>query len=467
MTVPNKQKPWETAREARVRRVRSIVFVLVCAAVSACSGPHAAPTIAFAEFPDTLARRICGVQSQCNPPPWFEMEGCVWRQRTSWDMDVLRAAFEAVPLGVTVYDGEAAAACLSSISCENLATDWVAFFSEDRTNPATLSAPDCGRVLTGTIANHQSCRLPFSCKDGVCLNDPGSSEIEPCAHCEAPRGLGAPCTRDLQCSPELRCRGVGCSASGTCTSVCKSIVVRKVGESCTSVDIGAGHTMTTTPATTEFVCGDVGWCAPQEPPAQDGVCTAFLKNGSACVDTTQCGFGSACRPTPAGNRCTAIAEGSMACVDVGNGAHSSCPRHWHCSDGWCENDSLLADTCKGVVCQQNEYCRRDTKQCARLPVLDEPCDIQPLMSQSNAQLCLDAICDRTQQVCLAHFTCDGTCAPEFCVSEGHCRLPVYGDACTLQPGQELWEACPSATVLHYCVNGICEPSPRTDCPATL
>ncbi len=96
MTVPNKQKPWETAREARVRRVRSIVFVLVCAAVSACSGPHAAPTIAFAEFPDTLARRICEVQSQCHPPPWFEMEGCVWRQRTSWDMDVLRAAFEAV-----------------------------------------------------------------------------------------------------------------------------------------------------------------------------------------------------------------------------------------------------------------------------------------------------------------------------------------------------------------------------------
>lgn len=127
------------------------LFGLLLLILPACSGPHPPPSIAFADFPDALARRICEVQAQCNPPSWFEMDGCVVRQRASMEMDYMRATLEAVPLGVVLYDGEAAAACLAAISCDKLSTNWVAFFSEYRDNRAALEAPNCAAALSANM----------------------------------------------------------------------------------------------------------------------------------------------------------------------------------------------------------------------------------------------------------------------------------------------------------------------------
>ena len=218
----------------------------------------------------------------------------------------------------------------------------------------------------------------------------------------------------MPCEIDAECQSRSCS-SGTTPEACnlgscvEPVHVAALGEDCSTV-----------------ACSPDSWCAPFV-----NTCLPLEREGAACTDAHQCGFGldcfDTCQPPPhLGDPCPRLLglptcgnTVGMAC-DLATGAcaaplglGAACdPDDDRCQSGWLE-------------------CARDRRVCVPFPAVGEPCD-QPYRCADGAlctfsgegttgiclplvddgspcsgqdQLCASGVCDNVSETCVEPMTC--------------------------------------------------------------
>ena len=260
--------------------------------------------------------------------------------------------FEAVDAGRVSYDEAAASLCLRGLATQ-----------------CWYSPPGCDRVLVGTRAAGEACRLNAECQPGTWCN------LEGCpGTCRSQRPAGAEVTAPQACGTAYS------EFLSTGKYVCREYA--QLGEACDAAQRCAEG----------LRCGGDGGCEPTPPDA--GV-RSFAGRGEPCTASGQAGPVIACLR-------------GLACHGNGNPA------------GLCGSLLTVGESCSAdaLGCVQNAICESGT--CVSLGGVGAPC--------SAAFDCLLGLGCREGQCGEkgppgASCTRDFDCQPQLRCEQGHCAVP--------------------------------------------
>ncbi|HXU74796.1 MAG TPA: Dickkopf N-terminal cysteine-rich domain-containing protein [Polyangia bacterium] len=305
----------------------------------------------FNDFRDQLNTRWCERQLRCGEVAGTESNTlCGTPAPLTLVMNGEVDAPSSIAAGRMHFHPDNAAACLKAVEhapCEP------AQAGEDLFT-------QCHGVLSGTVANGDSCWGDDECIGGVCVNpDCGGT-------CTAYASPGSPCvksggTPDVTCDPSVHF----CSDTGTC--------VHKVGvgkpclvdENCLFDFVCVDEKCAPLPRTKrDDVCGT------NLPPCQDGLycnetgtCEPLVDAGGACAKADACKAGMTCES----GLCAPWLDTGAACVDDPNAIASGCAASDACTGGVCAavpgakagplaHCGADADCDDGLFCASGNYC---------------------------------------------------------------------------------------------------------------
>jgi hypothetical protein len=263
----------------------------------------------------------------------------------------------AVNEGRIEYHGEAVAQCIEDVSTASC--------------DATL-LPYCSSVFVGAKKTGEACTLDFECADQQCVVDgacPGA--------CAALGALGAACTTENHCEPELTCLADAAGAS-------QCVKTAAEGEPCSKSVPCRGYT----------------FCSGRDPqvPEDTGVCIDradlhTAKQGEPCeaIREPMCEAGLVCTTRveagiTVGSCQPRVASGSACTFSTPD----ACPDQEYCritsetgvkpATGSCKPRPGLGEECRYgsfyvAPCGESQFCNLDTTLCAESKHLDEPCSL--------------------------------------------------------------------------------------------
>lgn len=313
---------------------RASVFALLAAA--GCSGE-----ISIAELPGALNDARCIYLERCGVVA--NRDHCLAvLAHIAIDDPSPEAAHDA---GKLAYDPSRARDCIDAYGA----------LPCDLTAQAADALAACDDILTGTLAEGDSCGFDRECESNNCVVAPCAMACctgacgpaqplpdigEPCtalcagdaycgldSTCHAPLPQGAACS-DEPCARGLYCKGRTATTSGACTPY------PHLGEPC------------------ETVCAEVNAVCL-------GTCVAAGVLGDACVSDAQCSSYYTCTA----GQCALMPTRGMPCTRT-------------CGDeSWCNSDVCDAQKANGAACLRNDeclshYCARTnaTGSCADVPL---------------------------------------------------------------------------------------------------
>jgi hypothetical protein len=264
----------------------------------------------------------------------------------------------AVGEGRVDYHGEAVAQCIEGVSTASC---------------DAVLLPYCSSVFVGAKKTGEACTLDFECVDQQCVVDgacPGA--------CAAPGTLGAACTTENRCQPELSCLTDDDTGAGKCVKTAAK------GETCSKSVPCRGYT----------------FCAGRDPevPEDTGVCIDraglyTAKQGEPCeaIREPMCEAGLVCTTRveagiTVGSCQPRVASGSACTFSTPD----ACPDQEYCritsetgvkpATGSCKPRPGLGEECRYgsfyvAPCGEDQFCNLDTTLCAESKHLDEPCSI--------------------------------------------------------------------------------------------
>ena len=300
------------------------------------------PEIELDELPRAFSDAYCDRAVECGE--FDDADFCaglsgIEREVELWWLtaDVRRALAN----GTTIYDGEAAYACVEAVrdaSCLPLGFER-AFYADA-----------CGEMFHGTLANGELCWTSEQCESlacdvdylacdaaccaGTCTPTPSAVLGQPCpagycvddsicgdsGFCQLRGGIGAPCYSDYVCADGLTCLGGGCSVPRELGQPCVDeecgpigvacdvtintcVGVLYAGELCNpSVDL-CGYGLACDAATnscrggsgvggpclSDYDCGDASlYCDGGDGFDVEGSCRQLKANGAACLSYSEC-----------------------------------------------------------------------------------------------------------------------------------------------------------------------------------
>ena len=308
---------------------------------------------------------------------------------------------EAVTAGRITYDQAKAKACLLKLGAA-AGNCW----GEGKSFDFEESELDCIRgVLTGTVANGESCEVSEECAEGFC-----NASAQQCpGTCEAFRTAGGECTEDEQCAAGLSCEDETCVAPGA------------VDEDCSSRPCAAGLTCD----------GETSTCVQTGTP---------VAQGEACDDATPCANGLYCKEGAAGSTCEPRLAAGATCEEPSFfGESRECASRQVCagaavgmagsSTGTCATPQDEGGPCTPVDasaffastgCFLGLVCDPATNKCAEPPAVGQDCIVGSCASGAwcdDTNKCVAAKADgascQDDSECLSD-NCDlasETCAP--------------------------------------------------------
>lgn len=261
----------------------------------------------------------------------------------------------AVGEGRVEYHGEAVAQCIEEVSTASC--------------DATL-LPNCFGVFVGVKKAGEACTLDFECADQQCVVDgacPGT--------CAAPGALGAACTTENHCEPELTCL-TDAAGAGKCVKTAAN------GETCSKSVPCRGYTFCS--GRDPEVAEDTGVCvdraslytAKQGEPCE-AIREPMCESGLVCTTRVEAGITvGSCQPRVAsGGACTFSTP-------------DACPDSEYCritsevgvkpATGSCKPKPALGEECRYgsfyvAPCGAEQFCNPETTLCAESKHLDEAC----------------------------------------------------------------------------------------------
>ncbi len=230
----------------------------------------------------------------------------------------------------------------------------------------------CPRVFVGTKNTGEACTVDVECVDQQCAVNgacPGA--------CAPAAALGATCTNENQCQPELACRA---DDAGNM----KCVNTAKLGEPCSETVRCRGYT--TCSGLDTDIADDTGVCANRadlDTTKLDGPCNLvngpFCEPGLVCTTRVEAGITvGSCRPkVPSGSACTFSSPD--ACPD-GEYCHITSEVGVKPATGSCTPEPGVGEECRygafySAPCGADQFCNFDTKLCAESKHIDEACSI--------------------------------------------------------------------------------------------
>jgi hypothetical protein len=310
--------------------------------------------VAIDDFPRAYADGVCQLLLRCYaaaataiPPDCTTLFERLFREQGFPHLET------AVTDGRVEYHAAAVARCIEEVSTASC-------------DVALL--PYCSSVFVGTKKTGEACTLDLECVDQQCVVDgacPGA--------CAPPGAVGAACTTENHCEPELTCLADAAGASKCAKTATK-------GQPCSKSVPCRGYT----------------FCSGRDPDVPDdtGVCVdrASLytaKQGELCepIGEPLCEPGLVCTiGSTAGSCQPRVASGSSCTFSMPD----ACPDAEYChitsdlgvkpATGNCTPKPGLGGECSYgsffiAPCGADQFCNLETTLCAESKHLDEPCRI--------------------------------------------------------------------------------------------
>lgn len=331
---------------------------------SAGSSSHAGassvgPNTPLDDFPHAYAESVCQLLTRC----YAAVATALTPDCTSFFEQLFREQnfpniVAAVDEGRIQYHPEALPQCLDEVATGSCDIALLQF---------------CPRVLAGTKKTGEACTIDVECADQHCAVNgacPGA--------CAPPPALGATCTDENRCAPELFCQFDVDAEDRKCVNTAK------LGETCSEAVRCRGYT--TCSGLDGSVADDTGVCAnradlytgKQEEPC-DFVYGPFCEPSLVCTMRFEDGVSlGRCGPrVPSGGACTFSSP-------------DACPETEYCrissavgvkpAAGTCTPKPGLGGECRYgdyniAPCSAEQFCNLDTKLCALSRHIDEACSI--------------------------------------------------------------------------------------------
>jgi hypothetical protein len=317
------------------------------------------PNTSLEDFPQVYAEGVCQLLIRCfsataivlpsDCASFFER---LFREQNFPHIET------AIAEGRIEYHADAVAQCIEEVSTASC--------------DATL-LPFCSRVFVGTKKTGEACTLDLECVDQECAVNgacPGA--------CAPPVALGATCTTENRCEPELTCQAEATGDSRKCVANATK------GQPCSK----------------SVPCRGYMYCSGRDPevPEDTGVCVEraslyTAKQGEPCESASE----PLCEPSLV---CTTRVEAGVtvgSCQPrVASGAActfsspDACPEDEYCrissadgvkpATGTCTPRPGLGEECRygtfgSAPCAADQFCNLETKLCAESKHLGEACSL--------------------------------------------------------------------------------------------
>ena len=348
-------------------RIEVAITLAAATVISACHGAATpSATLAMRDLPIALAARYCDDPCLASTPA--PRDFCL-AVSASDDMakQPLYQRIRLVELGRASYDATAAAACVSALTCNDVARLTYYFAGNAVRVPDPFQVPEpCKHIFTGNGGATTDCDDDVECAPGLRCWGHGNHT------CVQPASDGSQCGRSAPCGDGERC----------VAGLCAPNIALPIAATCV--------------ARTFDDCNDI-YCSVQ--PCQAGAyCAAMAEDVRRCQ--ARIPLGGACPET-----------NDPACDDDAT-----------CMHGVCVALGQFVAACNGKLCESNEYCEPASQTCIKFAHRGEPC--------GYAGQCLNSLCllDSTK-TCSDPSLCDAACPPTSCGANGKCLVGLLGDAC--------------------------------------